>query len=53
LARIVIGSVTEVHTPVEGANAPLHDPLVIVKPLSVYPALLHVWASDDEPEVTE
>jgi len=51
LARIVIGAVTEEHTPVVVLKE-LHDPDVIVKLLSVCPSLLHVWACDDPPEPT-
>jgi len=51
LARIVIGAVTEEHTPVDVLKE-LHDPDVIEKLLSVYPVLVHVCDDDDEPEVT-
>ena len=52
MACIVIFCVTEEHTPVDELNVPPHDPLVIVKPLNVYPALVHFWACDGEPEGT-
>ena len=48
LACIVIGCVTEEHTPVDESKE-LHDPDVIVKPLNVYPDLLHVTASEAVP----
>ena len=41
LAPIAILPVTLLHTPVDEVNETPHDPLVIVKPLNVYPVLLH------------
>ena len=49
LACIVIACVTEEHTPVDVLNVPPHDPLVIVNPLNVYPALVHVTAPEAVP----
>ena len=51
MARIDKSCVTEEHTPVDALKE-LHDPDVIVKLLNVCPVLVHVCASDDEPEVT-
>ena len=51
MARIVIGCVTEEHTPVEKLKE-LHDPDVIVKLLNVYPVLVHVWAEEALPWLT-
>jgi len=48
-ACIVIACVTEEHTPVDVLNVPPHDPDVIVKPLNVYPVLVHVWAEEALP----
>jgi hypothetical protein len=48
LAFIVIFCVTEEHTPVDVLKE-LHDPDVIVKPLKLYPILLHVTISEAVP----
>jgi len=49
LALISILPVTLLHTPVDELNEPPHDPLIIEKPLNVYPALVHVTASEAAP----
>jgi len=49
LALISILPVTLLHTPVDELNEPPHDPLIIEKPLNVYPALVHVTASEAVP----
>ena len=49
LACIVISRVTSEHTPVDELNVPPQDPGVIVKPLNVYPDLLHVTGPEAAP----
>ena len=49
LALIAILPVTLEHTPVDEVNVPPHDPDVIVNPLNVYPALVHVTAPEAVP----
>ena len=48
LALIAILPVTLEHTPVDALKE-LHDPDVIVNPLNVYPALVHVTAPEAVP----